>query len=137
MAKEVKLPELGENIESADVIGVLVKVGDKLEKDQSIIEIETDKATVEVPSTLEGTVSEVMVKVGDSVQVGQTLIKVNEAGKISDETPDKKTVVEEKKNNSKMDPQVEEIKEKKSSSKKPSGKKEIVELKVPDLGENI
>ncbi|MCH7722414.1 MAG: 2-oxo acid dehydrogenase subunit E2 [Bacteroidetes bacterium] len=137
MAKEFKLPELGENIESADVIGVLVKVGDKLEKDQSIIEIETDKATVEVPSTLEGTVSEVMVRVGDNVQVGQTLIKVDEAGKISDKTPDKKTVVDEKKNNLKMDPQVEEIEEKKSSSKKSSGKKEIVELKVPDLGENI
>ncbi len=137
MAKEFKLPELGENIESADVIGVLVKVGDKLEKDQSIIEIETDKATVEVPSTIVGIVSEVMVKVGDIVQVGQTLIKVDEAGKISDETPDKKTVVEEKKDNSIIDQQIEEIKEKKSSSKKPSGKKEIVELKVPDLGENI
>ncbi|MCZ6703136.1 MAG: 2-oxo acid dehydrogenase subunit E2 [Ignavibacteria bacterium] len=137
MTKEFKLPELGENIESADVIGVLVKVGDKLEKDQSIIEIETDKATVEVPSTLEGTVSEVMVKVGDSVQVGQILIKVNEAGKISDETSDEKTVEEEKKDNLKIDQQVDEVEKKKNSLKKPFGKKEIVELKVPDLGENI
>jgi len=137
MVKEFKLPELGENIESADVIGVLVKVGDKLEKDQSIIEIETDKATVEVPSTMVGVVSEVMVKVGDSVGVGQTLIKVDEAGNTSDETPDEKTVVEENKDNSKIDQQGEEAGEKKSSSKKPSNKKEIVELKVPELGENI
>ncbi len=137
MAKEFKLPELGENIESADVTEVLVNVGDKLEMDQSIIEIETDKATVEVPSTMVGVVSEVMVKVGDNVQVGQTLIKVDEEGKISDETPGEKTVVKEKKDNLKMDQQVEEIEEKKSSLKKPSGKKVIVELKIPDLGENI
>ena len=109
MTIEFKLPELGENIDSADVTEVLVKVGDKLEKDQSIIEIETDKATVEVPSMIEGIVSEVMVKVGDSVQVGQTLIKLDEEGKIFDETPDEKIVVEEKKDNSKIDQQVEEI----------------------------
>ena len=50
MATEFKLPELGENIESADIITVLVKTGDIVEKEQSIIEIETDKATIEVPS---------------------------------------------------------------------------------------
>ena len=49
MATEFKLPELGENIESADVIAVLVKAGDRLMKEQSVIEIETDKATIEVP----------------------------------------------------------------------------------------
>ena len=76
MSKEFKLPELGENIESADIINVLVKPGDKIEKEQSIIEIETDKATIEVPSSFDGVVEEVLVKQGDKVKVGQTIIKV-------------------------------------------------------------
>ena len=62
MSKEFKLPELGENIEFADIINVLVKPGDKIEQEQSIIEIETDKATIEVPSSYAGVVEEVLVK---------------------------------------------------------------------------
>ena len=81
MATEFKLPELGENIESADIINVLVKAGDVIEKEQSIIEIETDKATIEVPSNVSGKVTEVLVKQGESVKVGQTIIKVDEGGK--------------------------------------------------------
>ena len=62
MATEFKLPELGENIDSAEVTKVLVAVGDTIEKDQIVLEIETDKATVEVPSDLNGRVKEVFVK---------------------------------------------------------------------------
>ena len=76
MTTEFKLPELGENIESADVIAVLVKVGDRLEKEQSVIEIETDKATVEVPSSVEGKVIEVLVKEGDKAKPGDVILKV-------------------------------------------------------------
>jgi len=89
MATEFKLPELGENIESADVIAVLVKAGDRLEKEQSVIEIETDKATIEVPSTVEGVITEVLVKKGDNIKVGKTLVKV-------DDTGEKKEAVKEK-----------------------------------------
>ena len=80
MATEFKLPELGENIESADVIAVLVKAGDHLIKEQSVIEIETDKATIEVPSTVEGVITEVLVKEGDNIQVGKTIVKVDDSG---------------------------------------------------------
>ena len=80
MATEFKLPELGENIESADIVNVLVKAGDIVEKEQSIIEIETDKATIEVPSNVSGKITEILVKQGESVKVGQTIIKVDEAG---------------------------------------------------------
>ena len=83
MATEFKLPELGENIESADIVNVLVKVGDIIEKEQSIIEIETDKATIEVPSNVSGKITEVLVKQGESVKVGQTIIKVDE-GRLPD-----------------------------------------------------
>ena len=61
MSTEIKLPELGENIESGDLVRLLVKVGDKISKDQPILVLETDKATIEVPSPAAGTVSEVRV----------------------------------------------------------------------------
>ena len=76
MATEFKLPELGENIESADVITVLVQPGDIIVKDQSVIEIETDKATIEVPSAVEGKIVEVLVKEGDKAKVGDVILKV-------------------------------------------------------------
>ena len=50
MSSEVRLPELGENIEAGDIIQVLVSVGDTIDLEQPIIELETDKAVVEVPS---------------------------------------------------------------------------------------
>lgn len=71
---EVKLPEVGDNIASATVVNVLVKAGDTISKDQPIVEIETDKAVVEVPSEAAGTVKEVRVKAGDSVPVGGVLL---------------------------------------------------------------
>ena len=81
MSKEFKLPELGENIDSDDVLNVLVSVGDKIELEQSVIEIETDKATIEVPTTVSGVVKELSVKPGDNVKVGQTILIVEETGK--------------------------------------------------------
>ena len=76
---EFTLPELGENIEKGDVVRVLVRPGDTLERDQPIVELETDKATIEVPSTLSGVVKEVRVKAGDQVTVGQAILVVDEA----------------------------------------------------------
>ena len=67
MATEFKLPELGENVEKGDVIRVLVKPGDTIAADQTVLELETDKATIEVPSSVAGKVSEVRVKPGDKV----------------------------------------------------------------------
>jgi pyruvate dehydrogenase E2 component (dihydrolipoamide acetyltransferase) len=80
MPVEFKLPELGENVEKGDVIRVLVNVGDVVAKDQPVVELETDKATIEVPSTVAGKVSEVRVKAGDKVKVGQSVLVVDEAG---------------------------------------------------------
>jgi len=91
MTTEFKLPELGENIESADVIAVLVKAGDRIEKEQSVIEIETDKATVEVPSSVEGVVTEVLVKEGENIEVGKTLIKVDQSGEKTESVTEKPT----------------------------------------------
>jgi pyruvate dehydrogenase E2 component (dihydrolipoamide acetyltransferase) len=132
MATEFKLPELGENIESADVIAVLVKAGDRLEKEQSVIEIETDKATIEVPSSVVGVITEVLVKEGDNIKVGKTIVKVDDsAGKTE-------TVTQKPTHDEKPKEEVKVVVEKKEEPlTEPSGKKEIVEFKVPDLGENI
>ena len=78
MPTEFKLPELGENIESGDLTKVLVAVGDTIAKDQAVIELETEKATVEVPSPVAGRVSAIHVKEGDKVKVGQPIITVED-----------------------------------------------------------
>ena len=62
---EFTLPELGENIASGDVVRVLVHVGDNLQRDQPVLELETDKATIEVPSSVAGQIKDLRVKPGD------------------------------------------------------------------------
>src|SRR5438132_9825242 len=79
MPTEMKLPELGENVESGDVLRVLVKAGDRVKKDQAVLELETDKATIEVPSSAEGIVKEIKVKQGDKVKVGQTIFVIDDS----------------------------------------------------------
>jgi pyruvate dehydrogenase E2 component (dihydrolipoamide acetyltransferase) len=71
---EIKLPELGENIESAEVLSILVSAGQTVEKDQPLIELETDKATAELPAESAGTVRDVLVKEGEEVKVGQIIL---------------------------------------------------------------
>ncbi len=80
MPTEFKIPELGENVTSGDVVRVLVKPGDTVAKDQPLLELETDKATIEVPSTVAGTVKEIKVKQGDKVSVGQLVLTVDGNG---------------------------------------------------------
>ena len=87
MATEFKIPELGENVTAGDVVRVLVKAGDTLAKDQAVLELETDKATIEVPSSVEGTVEEIRVKPGERVNVGQVVLTVGGEAKKSDAAP--------------------------------------------------
>jgi pyruvate dehydrogenase E2 component (dihydrolipoamide acetyltransferase) len=72
------LPELGENITAGDVLRILVKPGDTLAKDQPVLELETDKATIEVPSSVAGRVTDIKVKEGDNVKVGQAILSVED-----------------------------------------------------------
>lgn len=80
MARDVKLPELGENIEEAEVISVLVEPGQTVSEGQPLLELETDKATVEVPAPFGGVVSAVRVKPGDRIKVGQAIVAFDGAG---------------------------------------------------------
>jgi pyruvate dehydrogenase E2 component (dihydrolipoamide acetyltransferase) len=77
---EFKVPELGENVASGDVAKVLVNVGDTVKLEQPVIELETDKATIEVPSSVAGVVKEIKVKKGDKVEVGAVIFTVDDAG---------------------------------------------------------
>ncbi len=82
MALEFKLPELGENIESGDVVNILVAVGDTVTDGQSILEIEAGKASMEIPSPAAGTISAIHVKQGDTIEVGQLAFTI-EAGEVA------------------------------------------------------
>ncbi|WP_412027356.1 dihydrolipoyllysine-residue acetyltransferase [Deinococcus yunweiensis] len=80
MATELKLPDVGDNIEQGTVVTVLVKPGDTIQAGDPIIEIETDKAVVEVPAESGGTVEAVSVKVGDTVKVGGVIATLGGEG---------------------------------------------------------
>lgn len=86
MAIELKLPDVGDNIEKGNVVSVLVKAGDQIEEGQAILELETDKAVVEVPASASGTVESVNVKEGDSVSVGGVLVTLAGEGAAPAET---------------------------------------------------
>ena len=75
---ELKLPELGDNVSAATVVGVLVKEGDRVTPGDPLLELETDKAVMEVPAETGGVVRRVLVKVGDEVRPGQPFLELAE-----------------------------------------------------------
>jgi len=80
MAQDFKLPDLGEGIHEAQIIKVMIKEGDVVKADQMVMEVETDKAAVELPVPYAGVISSLNVKDGDTVHVGQVLLSVDSAG---------------------------------------------------------
>ena len=85
----LKLPELGENITEGAVTKILVKVGDRIQKGQSILEIETDKAVLEVPCACEGVIKEILIKSGAVIKVGQPIFRIETATPTGGNTQDK------------------------------------------------
>ena len=78
---EFKLPELGENIDQGDLVRLMISPGASVTEGQPVMELETDKAVVEVPSSVTGTVKEIRVKEGQKIKVGQVIFTVeNGAG---------------------------------------------------------
>jgi len=80
MATEIKLPSLGDGIDSADVLELFVSEGDTVTKDQGLMELETDKATVTVPSPFAGKIVKILVKAGQTVAVGSVIGEMETAG---------------------------------------------------------
>jgi len=85
----INLPELGEGVDSVDVVAVLVAIGDSIEVDQSLIEVETEKASVEVPSTAAGTITEVHVSVGDVLSANAPIVTLEGTEGQADAAPEK------------------------------------------------
>ena len=76
--KNIELPEIGEGVNEGELVSWLVQVGDSVEVDQSVVELMTDKATVEVPSPVAGRVKELKFEQGETVEVGQVIITLEE-----------------------------------------------------------
>jgi pyruvate dehydrogenase E2 component (dihydrolipoamide acetyltransferase) len=76
MIKEVVLPEISETVESGDVIEIFVKVGDSVDLEQPLVQLETEKATFDVPSPVKGQIVEINIEAGQKVKIGQLLMKV-------------------------------------------------------------
>ena len=126
---EFRLPELGEGIESGQVIEVFVTPGDRVTLEQPLLEVETDKAAIEIPSPADGTVIDVCVSAGDTVGINQILVKIN------GDTEDKKPP--SKKDAAAPDGAEEEktAAEKSVTERKPAEEKEPPALGVPARSE--
>ena len=85
---EFKLPEVGEGITSGVVVSILVSVGDTVEKDQPVLELETDKAVVEVPSDVSGTVESINVEENEEAEVGQVILTLGDGDGAAEESED-------------------------------------------------
>lgn len=117
MKQEIKIPEIAENVDTGTVAAVLLSVGDKVEADQAVIELETDKATADIPSPYPGIIKEILVEAGDEVKVGAVFAVVEAEESEAAETEDKHA--EEKEI---QKPEPEQTESKSSSPVKPSAK---------------
>ena len=121
---EVAVPDIGEDGE-VDVIDVLVSVGDTIEKEDGLITLETDKATMDVPSTHAGTVKEVFISTGDKVKEGTVVIKLEVAGSGSSSSDSPEAPA----------PAQQESAEQ-ASAPAAASNSETIEVAVPDIGED-
>src|SRR6266704_3618788 len=79
MARDFRLPDLGEGLTEAEIVKVLVHEGEDIREDAPLLEVETDKAQVEIPSPMSGRVEKVHVQAGQTVKVGQVLVSFGDA----------------------------------------------------------
>ncbi len=126
MKKEIKIPDIAENVDTGLIASVLVSKGDTVSKDQPLVEVETDKAATDIPSPYEGVVDEIRVKEGDEVKVGQVIMTIE-----SEEV--KEQDKEEAKDKQKEEPQDKKNTEtgKKEEEKRPVDEDEDEKKKQP------
>ena len=84
---EVQLPNLGDGIDSASVLSIAVSIGDTIEEDQMILELETDKAVAPINTTDAGVVKEILISVGDTVRMGTPILRLEGSGSSKSEAP--------------------------------------------------
>ena len=120
---DVQVPDIG--VEKATVGEILVSVGDQIDVDQSILVVESDKATVEVPSTISGTVESISVQVGDSVKEGVVILTVKTAASVAPVTAEPTQVAT---------PQATQAQPAEAAPQVAAAPAGAVEIAVPDLG---
>ena len=120
---DVQVPDIG--VEKATVGEILVSVGDQIDVDQSILVVESDKATVEVPSTISGTVESISIHVGDSVKEGVVILTVKTAASVAPVTAEPKPVAT---------PQATQAQPAEAAPQVAAAPAGAVEIAVPDLG---
>ena len=94
MSKIIKLPDIGEGIDSVEISEVSIKPGDKVSKDDTIVIVETEKASMEIPASAEGIVSNVLIKIGDSISPGDNLFELKENNLIQKTKNDHKSLAD-------------------------------------------
>jgi pyruvate dehydrogenase E2 component (dihydrolipoamide acetyltransferase) len=140
---EFKLPELGENIEQGDLVRLMVAPGAAVSAGQSVMELETDKAVVEVPSSVSGTVQEIRVKEGDKIKVGQVIFTVDGAEAKASAAPSQPAAPtasptpKEKPTAPAASKEVAAAPPQPATPSAPSSTPGASEFKLPELGENI
>jgi len=93
MQQDIKVPEVSEGVKAGTVTSLLVNVGDRVEDDQSLLELETDKAVVAIPAPMAGVISEILIAEGDTVEIGSTIMVLDTGGQATaapDETGEEK-----------------------------------------------
>ena len=82
MSIQLKVPDIGD-FEQVEIIEVIVKAGESIKKNDPVVTLESDKSSVEVPSTVEGKISNINVKVGDKVSKGDLILNISNSNKPS------------------------------------------------------
>ncbi len=139
MIKEIKLPEIADNVTTAIVLEILVSAGNKVNKDDTLAEMESDKATFELPADVAGVIKEVKVSTGDEVKVGQVMFTIDtsasEEDAVKEKTGSKEEVeeyVREDKKTAKQGQEEEPGEEKDAITTKGTGKAE-----EPEQGKDV
>lgn len=119
MKKEIKIPDIAENVDTGLIAGILVSKGDKISADQAIVEVETDKATTDIPSPYAGTVDEIKVEEGDEVKVGQVIMIIE-----TEEKEEKEEEKQEEKETKQREKEKEDTDKEKADTKEQEEEKE-------------
>jgi pyruvate dehydrogenase E2 component (dihydrolipoamide acetyltransferase) len=137
MAIEFKLPDIGEGIAEGEIVKWLVKVGDTVKEHQSVVEVMTDKATVEVPAPSAGKITEIRAKEGEVVPVGKVIFVLDSASGAA--KPDAAKPEAPKAESPKAEaPKPAAAPAPQKSTPAPSGgQATIIDFKLPDIGEGI
>ena len=136
---EFKLPELGENIHQGDLVRLMISPGATISEGQAVMELETDKAVVEVPSSVSGVINDVRVKVGEKISVGQVIFTVDNGTASVARAPSPAKAAPAP-SVPKVAPEVPQSTQSTATAPPPaalSASADVTEFKLPELGEGI